>query len=120
MAATPKTGVLIFQGQKTGTVYEVPLYNADVNGTLCRLSVGGATPGASGGADYVKFGERVKLIDAGFVTGIVDTANLLIMTDYKVTPYVLNWAVHVNTLATRPPINIGFEKGTQISFQQLT
>lgn len=119
MAATPKTGAVMFQGQKTGTVYTVPLYNADVNGTYCRLDNGGGTPGATGGADFVSFGERVKLIDAAFVTGIVDTANLRVMTDYKPTPYVINWANHVNTLATRPPLNIGFEKGTRVSLMQI-
>lgn len=119
MAATPKTGVLHFMGMQSGTTYQVPLYNADVAGTLCRLDAGAGTPGAAGGADIVVFNEPVRLIDAAFVTGIVDTANLRVLADYKPTAYVINWATYVNTLATRPPLNIGFKAGTRISFQQL-
>lgn len=119
MGATPKTGVVHFRGASSGSSYQIPLYNADVNGTYCRLDNGGGTPGATGGADVVFFNERVILVDAAFVTGIVDTANLRVMADYKPTPYVINWATYVNTLATRPPLNIKFDKGTRISFQQI-
>ena len=119
MAATPKTGVVTFQGLESGNIYNVPLYNADVAGTYCRLDNGTGTPGATGGADVWIPPENVKLIDASFVTGIVDTANLRIMADYKSTPYIINWANNVNTLTNRTPINIGFAKGTRVSFLQL-
>lgn len=119
MAATPKTGVVSFRGLQSKSLYVVPLYNADVAGTYCRLDNGSGTPGASGGADMAVFSEPVTLEDASFVTGIVDTANLRVMADYKPTPFVLNWAAHVNTLPTRPALNIGFKAGTRISFQQL-
>lgn len=119
MGATAKTGVLHFMGLSSGTTYQVPMYNADVAGTLCRLDAGAGTPGAAGGADICVFNENVRLVDCAFVTGIVDTANLRVLADYKPTPYVINWATYVNTLATRPPLNIGFKAGTRISFQQI-
>jgi hypothetical protein len=119
MGATPKTGSVAFVGLSSGSTYEIPLYNADAAGTYCRLDNGSGTPGATGGADFVVFPEAVKLISASFVTGIVDTANLRVMADYKPTSFVINWANNVNTLATRMPINIGFKAGTRISFQQL-
>jgi hypothetical protein len=119
MAATAKTGTLVFLGLGSNTTFNVPFYNADVAGTYCRLDNGSGTPGATGGADFVTFSENVKLIDAAVVTGIVDTANLRLMIDYKPTAYVINWASQVNTLATRPPLNIGISAGRRISFSQL-
>ena len=119
MAATPKTGVILFQGLSSGTVYQKPVYNADVNGTLCRIEAGSGTPGATGGQDYVTFSENVKIIDAALVTGIVDTANVRIMVDNNPTPYMLNWATYVNTLATRPPINVAISAGRRIGFLQI-
>jgi len=119
MAATPKTGVILFQGLSSGIVYQKAIYNADVAGTYCRIDNGSGTPGATGGENFCVFSENVKLIDASFVTGIVDTANLRIMADYNPTPYLINWATYVNTLPQRPPINIAFSAGRRISFQQL-
>jgi len=119
MAATPKTGVVTFRGLQSGNIYNVPLYNADVANTYCRLDNGAGTPGATGGADICVFNENVMLVDASFVTGIVDTANLRICADYKPTAYVINWANNVNTLTSRTPINVGFKAGTRISFQQI-
>ena len=119
MAATPKTGVVTFKGLQSGNLYQVPLYNADVAGTYCRLDNGSGTPGATGGSDVWIPPEDVSLIDASFVTGIVDTANLRVCADYKVTPFVINWANCVNTLTFRSPINIGFKKNTRVSFMQI-
>jgi hypothetical protein len=119
MAATPKTGSIHFVGLKTGTTYARPIYNADVAGTLCRVGIGGATPGATGGQDYCVFDEPVKLYDCALVTGIVDTANLLVLANFNPTNYSINWASYVNTLANRPPLNIMFKAGTRISLQQV-
>jgi hypothetical protein len=119
MGATAKTGAVTFKGLQTGTTYNVPLYNADIALTYCRLDNGGGTPGATGGSDIVVFNENVSLIDCSFVTGIVDTANLRVMADYKPTSYVINWANSVNTLAMRTPLNVGFKAGTRIGFQQI-
>lgn len=119
MGATPKTGTLHFRGLSSGTTYSKPFYNADVAGTLCRIGIVGATPGATGGEDYTVFSENVVLYDVSVVTGIVDTANMLVLADFNATPYSVNWASHVNTLATRPSLNIGFKAGTRISLQQV-
>jgi hypothetical protein len=119
MAATPKTGVIIFRGLSSGKTYQKAFYNADVAGTYCRIDSGSGTPGASGGADFCTFAENVAIVDLALVTGIVDTGNLRLMVDYNPTEYTINWAAFVNTLATRPPINIGISAGRRISFQQL-
>ena len=119
MGATAKTGSIQFRGLKTGTTYSKPIYNADIAGTLCRIGIGGATPGAAGGQDYCVFDEPVQLYDASLVTGIVDTANLLVLANFNPTNYNINWATYVNTLANRPLLNIQFKAGTRISFQQL-
>lgn len=109
----------MFKGLSSGTTYTKPIYNADVSGTLCRIDNGAGTPGATGGADFCVFSEPVQLFDASFVTGIVDTANLRVLADYNPTAYVINWANHVNSLATRPALDIRFKAGTRISLQQL-
>lgn len=119
MAATPKTGVVMFRGLSSGRLYTKALYNADVNQTYCRLDNGSGTPGATGGENFCVFGEAVSLVDCSFVTGIVDTANLLLMLDYQPTPYLINWAASVNTLPTRPNFNIQIGAGRRISFQQI-
>lgn len=119
MGATPKTGTLHFRGLSTGVTYTKPFYNADTAGTLCRIGIAGQTPGAAGGNDYCVFPEAVSLYDVSVVTGIVDTANLLILADFNPTAFSINWASHVNTLATRPALNIGFKAGTRIALQQV-
>ena len=109
----------MFIGLQSKTTYSKPFYDADVAGTYCRIDNGSGTPGATGGADFCVFPEPVQLYDVAVVTGIVDTANLRIMADYNPTVYILNWATHVNTLPTRPALNIRFNAKTRISFQQL-
>ena len=117
--ATAKTGTLHFRGLQSGKTFTKAIYNADIANTLCRISIAGVTPGATGGTDYAVFPEDVLLYDCAFVTGITDTANLLILADFNATPFSINWASHVNTLATRPALNIGFKRGTRVSFQQI-
>ncbi len=119
MAATPKTGTVFFRGLQTGTVYSKSIYNADVNGTLCRIDNGAGAPGASGGQDFCVFGEDVVFTGGSFVTGIVDTTQLRLMVDYVPTAYNIDWASSVNTLAFRPAYNVGISRGKRISFQQL-
>lgn len=119
MAAAAKTGVIFFLGLSSGTVFQKPIYNADVAGTLCRIESGSGTPGATGGQDFVSFGENVKIVDCATVTGITDTKNLRIMIDNNPTPYLIAWESFLGTLATRPPINISISAGRRIGFLQL-
>lgn len=119
MAATPKTGVINFRGLTTKTLYSKAIYNADVNGTYCRIDNGGGTPGATGGENFAVFSEPVVLESCSFVTGIVDTLNVRVMIDYNPTNYTINWADSVNTLPTRPVFNIGISAGRRISFMQI-
>ena len=117
--AAAKTGSLHFRGLQSGKTYTVPIYNADVNGTLCRIGIAGATPGSTGGTDNYVCTEDMMLYDCAFVTGITDTKNLLILANYLPTSFSIAWDSHVNTLATRPALNIGFKRGTRVSLQQI-
>jgi hypothetical protein len=121
MAATPKTGVVMFKGLQSGQTYMKSIYNADTVGgnVLCRIDNGGGAPGAAGGADFCVFGEPVAFIGGSFVTGIVETTQLRLMADYNPTPYCIDWASSVNSLANRPSFNVGFKAGTRISFMQV-
>ena len=115
MAATPKAGVFYFRGLQSGATYAKSMLNEDVVNTLCRWDSGGGTPATTKGSDFCTFPEDVSLYDCSFVTGIVDTQNLRIMADYSPTNFTINWATHVNSLANRPVLNIGFKRGTRIS-----
>jgi hypothetical protein len=121
MAATPKTGVVTFKGLQSGCTYEKAIYNADTVGgnVLCRIDNGGGTPGAATGADFCVFDEPVAFVGGSFITGIVETTQLRLMLDYNPTPYCINWANSVNTLAFRPQYNIGIKAGRRISFMQV-
>jgi hypothetical protein len=120
MAATPKGGVLLFRGLSSGTTYSKAIYNQDVNGALARFDNGAGTPAAaSDGSDFITFDEPTVLYDASVVTGIADTTQLRVMANYNPTAFNINWAAHVNSLAYRPNLNIGFKAGTRISVQSL-
>jgi len=108
---------MVFKGLNTGTLYHRPVYNPDVAQTLIRIDNGSGTPtSTTTGSDFLTFDEPVTLVDCAFVTGIVDTVNLRVMANYNPSPYWINWASSVNTLAYRPVFNIPFRAGTRISF----
>ena len=113
MGATPKTGTALFRGLRTGTTYSKGFYNPDAAGALVRWDVGGAAGAAT--PDFVDFDEPVSLEDMSVVTGIVDTSQLRVIAASAPTGHLLQWANHLNTLATRPKLSIGFKAKTRIA-----
>jgi len=112
---TPSSGVLTFVGQQSGLTYQKSFYWADAVGTMARIDSGLGTPGATGGENYVVFGEGVTLVDIATVTGPTVALVGRFMANYEYTPISFSWTNHVNTLATRPPLKIPFKAGTRIS-----
>lgn len=111
MAATPKTGQLVFKG-RSGKSYGLTTYNPDVASSFLTFSQVGAAGSASQAFWIVP--EDVMLDDAAVVTGIVDTTTVVIQAnDLSVGSF--QWAAVVNTLATRGVPKIGFRAGTKIT-----
>lgn len=114
MAATPKTGTLTFRGQ-SGRTYTYSIYNSDVADAFVTWSLNG-TAGTSS-VNFVSAPENMELIDASFVTGIVDTTALLLYLDDAAIPGTLfQWANAVNTLQSRafPPLKIRAGRKVQL------
>lgn len=117
MAATPKTGILIFQG-RSGEKYTYSIYNSDVAASFVTWNRMGTAGTAS--PNFVTAPEDMKLIDVSVVTGIVDTTTLLLfLDDGAVAGKLISWANVLNSLTTRSFPEIGIRKGRKLQLQQV-
>jgi len=117
MVATPQYGSFVFQGQ-SGKSYSIDLYVSDVNGAAINLDGGGGA-GASSPQFWVA-PENVVLKDYSQVTGTADTEKIRLTANGRPLSHVLRYGVHLTSLATRPALNVGFSKGTQIGALQIS
>jgi len=117
MAATPQYGQMIFVGQ-SGTTYAVDLYVSDVNSALVNWDGGGGA-GTTSPTFWVA-PENVTLRDYSMTTGTADTEKLRLVVNNKPLGSVLRYVPHLSTNSNRPPLNIGFAKGAQISAFQIS
>jgi len=117
MTAAPQYGTLIFKGLQTGKTYSVDIYVSDVANALVHFD-GGAGAGASSPTHWIP-PEDVALIDYAQVTGTSDTTKIRLIRNGKPTSQVLRYSMFLTTLNNRPPLNIGFRQGTQVSAIQL-
>lgn len=118
MAATPKTGILEFT-TRSGQKFSVGIYNSDVASAFLKMNKMGSAS-ATVGVDFITAPEDMTLTDVSVVTGIVDTANLLLFIDDGAVPgRLVNWANCVNTLTSRSFPALKISKGRKIQFQQV-
>lgn len=117
MAATPQYAGFFFVG-RSGKTYAVDAYISDVNGALINWDGGAGASSTS--PTFWKAPEDVILQDYSMVTGTADTEKLRLLRDSMPTAHVLRYGVHLTSLATRPKLNIGFLKGTNISAVQIS
>ena len=115
--ATPKPANFTFIGQ-SGITYNVDAYVSDVNAALVNLD-GGAGAG-TGSPTYWIAPENCTLVDFSMVTGTADTEKLRVLVNSKPLTNVIRYDTNLTTLAKRQPVNIGFAKGSQISFIQIS
>jgi hypothetical protein len=118
MAATPKYGTMHFLGKSTGQMYSIDIYISDVAAAAVRFD-GGAGAGA-GSETFITFNEPVLLKDFSMITGTADTEKIRLTANNSPLPHILRYSVHLNTLATRPELNIPFRAGTRISGIQIS
>lgn len=113
MAAAPRYGTMMFKGVQTGRTYAVDVYISDVLAAQVTFDNGsGAT---SSSLVYWKAPENVILYDYSVATGLTDTTNLFLTSDGAQIPNSrLRHANFLNSLATRPVLNIGFKQGSNV------
>jgi hypothetical protein len=113
MAAAPKYGTLMFKGVSSGRTYSMDVYISDVLAAQVNFDNGsGAT---SSSLVYWKAPENVILYDFSVATGLTDTTNIFFTSDGAQVPQSrLRYANFINTLATRPSLNIGFRANSNI------
>lgn len=118
MAATPRYGSAIFYGAGSGKTYVVDFYVSDVASAAVTWDSGNGASSTS--LTFWRAPERVVLRDVSIATGTADTTNFALCSNGMQIPAGrLRYANHVNTLATRPALSIGFEQGSNISAIQI-
>jgi hypothetical protein len=113
MAAAPKYGTMLFKGLQSGRTFALDTYVSDV------LAAGATFDNGSGATAtslvYWKAPENVMLYDWSVATGLTDTTNIVLTSDGAQVPNSrLRHANFINTLATRPALNIQFRQGSNI------
>lgn len=118
MAATPKVGNVEFTGLRTGKKYAYSIYNSDVAAAFVTWNRMGAA--GTGSVTFITAPEDMVLSDVSVVTGIVDTANLLLFIDDGAVPgSLISWANVVNTLQNRQFPRLGISQGRKVQFQEV-
>lgn len=113
MAPAPRYGTLMFKGLSTNRVYAVDAYISDV--LVGNVNMDSGSGAGTGSLTYWKAPENVVLYDFSVATGLTDTTNIVLTSDGAQIPQArLRYANFLNSLATRPVLNVGFRQGSNI------
>lgn len=115
--AAPQLGTLVFAGLSTGQNYNKDIYIGDVANALVNWSSGGVASATS--QQHWRPQEDVMLVDFSVLTGLADTEALQLTRDAVPTGDVLRYANHLNTLNSRPRLNVVFGAGSEVRCNQL-
>ena len=113
MAAS--AGQLIARGQ-SGRQYSVDLYQPDAVATAITFNPSGLALSTSPGT--IRFPENVVITDVSIVSGAAAVGGTFKTNGAVVNGGTLRWAVHLNTLANRPLLNIAIPAGADMSIYQ--
>lgn len=117
MAAAPQLATATFVGVQSGMNYSKDVYCSDVVDGLVNFSSGGAA--AAGSESFWSPPENVLLVDLSILTGMTDTTALQWTRDSVPTGDVSRYANHLNTLNSRPRLNVLIAAGQRIAANQL-
>jgi len=118
MVAAPQYATAIFLGLQTGKTYAVDMYLSDVANADVNWDSGNGAGASS--LTYWKAPENVVFQDLAINTGMTDTTNIALTSDGAQIPGArLRFAQHVNTIATRPKLQIGFKMGSNVGAIQI-
>ena len=116
MVAAPQNAVGVFKGT-SGKTYSIDMYLSDVANATVNFDGGGGS--AAGSPAFWIPPERVILVDFAIHAGMTDTTKARVTVNGRPTASILRYAIHLDTLATRPALFQGFEKGAQVGLIQL-
>lgn len=116
MAAAARYGTATFRAVNSSNVYNVDVYISDVIGASVNWDSG--TGAGTGSLTFWKAPEMVVLSDLSVATGLTDTTTLVPTANGQQLPSRLRHANFINTITTRPPIQIGYNQGTNVGFIQ--
>ena len=97
----------------SGKGYSIDCYVSDVSGASLTFDSGGGAGASS--ESFWKAPEDVVLVDFSIVTGLTDTTFSRLTVNGRPLGQIIRWANHLNTLATRPRLNVGFAAGVNVS-----
>lgn len=117
MVAAPQLATAIFVGIASGMNYSKDVYCSDVVDGLVNWSSGGAA--GAGSETFWTPPEDVVLVDLPILTGMTDTTALQLTRDGVPTGDVIRWANQLNTLNSRPRLNVLIGAGQRIAGIQL-
>ena len=103
---TPTYGVMLFRGVRSGKTYSQDVYIADVADALIHWD-DGAGASATSRQEWTP-PEPVVLTDFAVVTGPTVIFKLQMLRGNQPTGDFLRLSLHLNTLANRPALMIGF------------
>lgn len=113
---TATNGTATFVGE-SGKVYNVDIYISDVVAAPVTWGVSGNA--AAGSLTFWRAPETVVLTDLSIVTGPTVMVALIPTSNDGVIPGLrFRIANFLNTLTTRPNINVGFQAGRNVGFLQ--
>lgn len=119
MAATPKNAVFVFLGVNGNPPksYNIDAYFSDVDGAAVRFD----STGDGAGSDSDTFWmppEPVLLIDVAITTGMADTTKAALVRNGIPTGHTLRYVPHVDSVAKRPALSVGFLPGQRVGAVQ--
>ncbi|GAI06733.1 unnamed protein product [marine sediment metagenome] len=113
---TPIHATFTFRGM-TGKTYTKDAYISDVANALVNFDSG---IGASATSDtFFIAPEPCHLVDVSIITGPTVIGRLQVIRNSVPTGDILDLTTHVSTIAQRPRLMIGFNKGSKVAAIQL-
>ena len=108
---------MFFRG-RSGKTYSVDIYVSDVN--AARINWDGGAGAGTSSPTFWKPPEDVVLEDYSQVTGTADTEKIRLVVNGRPTAQILRYVPHLTTNASRPKLNVGFTKNSEISALQIS
>jgi len=96
----------------------VDVYCSDVVNANTNMDSGGGT-GGTGSLTYFKTPITGRIVDFSIATGMTDTTAAKVTINGSATKSTIRWANHLNTLNSRPLLNIPVNAGEDIGLIQL-
>jgi hypothetical protein len=112
---TPENGTLLLKGV-SGKVYSISTYVSDVLAAPATFNLNGIA--VAGSITFYIAPENCVIQDFSIATGNTVATALVVQANDVNTGSIISLANSVNTLSNRPPVGVGFAKGSKITLVQ--